>query len=66
MPDFHTVERILETWDVPLNDGGTGSRKEYVVLLRDDRYWLSDDEKLAPADSSALPTVSTSPKEGTR
>jgi len=39
LPDFHTVERIVSVEDVPLNDGSTNTVREYLVILRDDRYW---------------------------
>lgn len=51
-PHWH-VERVLATEDEPLNDGGTGSRRVYTVLVEDTRFWLSDAEKARVAEVAA-------------
>ena len=44
VPDNATVERILATENVPTGTG-TATRRVLTVLVTDNRYWLTDEEK---------------------
>lgn len=45
IPEHHSVERILAT-EEELVGPGTQTRRVYTVVLSDDRYWLTDNDKI--------------------